>query len=87
MGSEPPGRKSRRSHGPPWDIWVAVEWCARVTPVAGEPYANAGTHMIRIRRGRVVYLHAYEDSQLVARACEQMARLGVEEAAAPPITD
>jgi ketosteroid isomerase-like protein len=75
------------SSGPPWDIWVAVEWVAYVTPAAGEPYVNQGAHFIRIRRGRVAYLHAYEDSQKVARACQRMAALGVEEAAAPPIGD
>jgi hypothetical protein len=41
----------------------------------------------RIRNGRVGYFHAYEDSEKVARACEQMAALGVEEASAAPIID
>lgn len=75
------------SSGPPWDIWVAVEWVGHVTPTAGEPYVNEGSHVIRIHRGRVAYLHAYEDSQKVAHACERMAALGVEEAAARPITE
>jgi hypothetical protein len=35
----------------------------------------------------VAYFHAYEDSEKVARACERMAALGIEEAAAPPIVD
>jgi ketosteroid isomerase-like protein len=73
--------------GLPWNLWVAVEWIGDVTPAAGEQYQNEGTHVINIRRGRVVYFHAYEDSQKVARACEQMAALGIDEAAAPPITD
>jgi len=68
--------------GPPWDLLVAVEWLAHATPRAGEPYLNPGAHIIRIRRGRVVYLHAYEDSQKVAEACRQMAAAGIEEAAA-----
>jgi ketosteroid isomerase-like protein len=75
------------SSGPPWNIWVAVEWVAHVTPAAGESYVNEGTHVIRIRRGRVAYLHAYEDSQKVAQACERMAAMGITEAAAPPISD
>jgi ketosteroid isomerase-like protein len=75
------------SSGPPWDIWGAAEWIGHVTPAAGEPYVNTGTHVFRIRNGRVAYFHAYEDSQKVARACEQMAALGVEEAAAAPIID
>ncbi len=75
------------SSGPPWDIWAAAEWSASVTTAAGEPYLNRGTHIVRIRNGRVRYMHAYEDSQVVARACEEMARLGVAEAAAAPITE
>jgi ketosteroid isomerase-like protein len=73
--------------GPPWDLVVAVEWLAHATPRAGDPYLNPGAHIIRIRRGRVVYFHAYEDSQKVAEACRQMADAGIEEAAAAPIVD
>jgi ketosteroid isomerase-like protein len=73
--------------GPPWDLLVGVEWIAHVTPKAGEPYVNEGAHIIRIRRGRIVYFHAYEDSQKVADACRRMADAGIEEAAATPIVD
>src|SRR5437588_2987624 len=41
------------SRGWPWSTWVAVEWLARLTPLEGEPYANEGTHWIRIRWGKV----------------------------------
>jgi ketosteroid isomerase-like protein len=75
------------SGGPPWDIWVAAEWVGHVTPTAGEPYVNHGAHLIRIRRGRVAYFHAYEDSQAVVHALERMVELGIEEAAAAPIQD
>lgn len=73
--------------GPPWDFVVGVEWLAHAIPKAGEPYINEGAHIIRIRGGRVVYLHAYEDSQKVANACQRMAEAGIDEAAAPPIVD
>lgn len=73
--------------GPIWNAVAAVEWIAHVTPKLGAPYDNHGAHIIRIRRGRVVYLHAYEDSQKVAQACEAMAAAGIEEARAAPITD
>jgi ketosteroid isomerase-like protein len=73
--------------GPPWHMTVAVEWLAHVRPRAGEAYVNPGAHVIEIRRGRVVYFHAYEDSQKVARACRRMAEAGIEEAAAAPIVD
>lgn len=72
--------------GPPWDIRATVEWRAWVVPRAGEPYENVGAHLIRIRRGRVTEIHAYEDSQRVAAACDAMAAAGIEEASAPPIT-
>lgn len=75
------------SSGVPWDIWASAEWVGHVTPAAGEPYVSRGTHVLRIRNGRVVYFRASEDSQKVAHACERMTALGVEEAAAAPIID
>jgi ketosteroid isomerase-like protein len=72
--------------GWPWDLTVTVEWRADVTPASGPPYVNVGAHVLRIRRGRVACLHAYEDSQAVAEACARMAARGIAEAAAPPIT-
>jgi ketosteroid isomerase-like protein len=73
--------------GPPWDIWAAAEWDARVQTAVGDGYVNEGSHVIRLRFGRVAYLRAYEDSQAVANACAHMAALGVSEAAADPISD
>ena len=75
------------SSGPPWDIWIAVTWDAQITPAAGDPYINQGSHFFRIRKGRVSFFHAFEDSQKVARACERMAAAGIEEATAPQIVD
>ena len=72
--------------GWPWSTAVAVEWVDRTTPRAGESYANEGAHFLRIRWGRVVYVHAYVDGQRVADACRRMAEDGIEEASAPPIT-
>jgi ketosteroid isomerase-like protein len=73
--------------GPIWNTVVSVEWVAHVTPRSGAPYENHGAHIIRIRRGRVMYLHAYEDSQKVAEACAVMAAAGIAEAAAVTISD
>jgi ketosteroid isomerase-like protein len=72
--------------GWPWRTTVAVEWVARVTPVAGPAYDNHGAHLIGIRWGRIVYIHAYEDSQTVATAFDHLRRAGVEEADAAPIS-
>jgi ketosteroid isomerase-like protein len=71
--------------GWPWELTVAVEWRADVTAAAGPGYVSVGAHVLRVRRGRVACLHAYEDSEAVARACAVMAEKGIEEAAAPPI--
>jgi ketosteroid isomerase-like protein len=72
--------------GPPWNLLTSVQWAADVTPAAGPPYRNVGAHVLRIRWGKVVCLHAYEDSQAVAEACAVMVTAGIEEAGAAPIT-
>jgi ketosteroid isomerase-like protein len=72
--------------GWPWRTTVTVEWLAHVTPVAGPRYDNQGAHVIAIRWGKIVYLHAYEDSQAVAAAFEHLQRGGVEEANAARIS-
>ena len=71
--------------GWPADLTVAVEWTAAVVPAVGDRYLNRGAHVLRVQRGRVTHLHAYEDSQAVAHACRVMAEAGVAEAAATPI--
>jgi ketosteroid isomerase-like protein len=73
--------------GPPWNLFAYVQWLAQVTPKAGGSYVNEGVHLFRIRRGKAVYIRAFEDSQKVADACRRMADAGIAEAAAPPITD
>lgn len=71
--------------GSPWDTTVAVEWVDRATPADGIPYVNEGTHLIRLRRGRIVALRASCDTQKVAAVCERLATRGMADAAAPPI--
>lgn len=73
------------SSGPPWDIWIAAQWTAELRPQVGEPYRNDGAHWLRVRRGKVVYFHAYLDTQRIAAACREMAEAGIGEAAEPPI--
>jgi len=72
--------------GAPWDMWVVVAWTNRGRAADGEPYANRGTHWIRLRRGRGVEIHGYHDTECVTAACRRMAAAGIEEAAAAPIT-
>jgi ketosteroid isomerase-like protein len=71
--------------GWPWDLTVTVEWRADVTPALGPAYVNVGAHVLRVRRGRVTCLHAYEDSQAVVAACARMAAGGIGEATAAPV--
>jgi ketosteroid isomerase-like protein len=73
--------------GWPWDMWVAVEWIDRAEPRDGVPYENEGAHWIRLQRGKATYIHAYLDAEKVTATCERLAAAGLEEAAAPPITD
>jgi ketosteroid isomerase-like protein len=73
------------SRGWPWSTWVAVQWSATMRPQTGAAYVNHGAHWIHLRWGRATAFHAYLDTERIARACEEMARAGVDEAAATPI--
>lgn len=72
--------------GAPWDTTVVVEWTDRATPADGTEYVNTGAHVIRMRWGRVVSIHAYLDTQVLIDTLNRMAVSGIEEAHAPPIT-
>jgi ketosteroid isomerase-like protein len=73
--------------GFPWDTTIAVEWIDAATPADGSHYVNEGVHIIKMRWGKVVYLHAYLDTQLVAALCDRLAKHGISEAMAVPIED
>lgn len=73
--------------GWPWDLWIAAQWTAQLQPAVGRAYSNEGAHWLRVRWGKVVYFHAYLDTQPIDRACRQMAGAGIAEAAAEPIIE
>ena len=73
--------------GWPWDTAIAVEWTDRGRAADGEPYENEGAHWIRLQRGKATYIRAYLDTEKVTETCKRLASQGLEEAAAPPITD
>ncbi len=73
--------------GLPWNTIVAVEWVDRATPADGSNYINEGVHIIKMRWGKVVYLHAYLDAQLTQALCQRLAAKGIKEAQAAPIED
>ncbi|MCG6122249.1 MAG: nuclear transport factor 2 family protein [Microvirga sp.] len=73
--------------GWPWDTTVTVEWSDSAVLANAEPYLNNGVHVVRMRWGKVVSLHAYLDTAVFDEACRRMAEDGIAEAAAPPIED
>ena len=48
---------------------------------------NDGMHLVRLRWGKLVSLHAYLNTEIVAAACRRMADSGIAEAGAAPIED
>jgi ketosteroid isomerase-like protein len=73
--------------GWPWDTTATAEWRGTATSVIGEPYLNDGVHIVRLRMGKIVSMHVYQDTQVLANTCRHMTDKGIEEAAAPPIED
>lgn len=72
--------------GPPWDMYVSVEWADRGRAADGQPYENEGAHWIRLQRGKATFIHAYLDTEKVTAIADRLAAAGFEEAAAEPIT-
>lgn len=73
--------------GLPRNTTVVVEWRDFATLAGGVPYVNDGTHVIGLRWGKVVSLHAYLDTQVLIDALNIMGASGESEAIAPPIED
>jgi len=71
--------------GGPLDTKVVVEWTDRATPADGKGYVNSGVHVIRMRWGKVVSIHAYLDTQILIDTLNRMAINGIDEAKAQPI--
>ncbi|TDB67470.1 nuclear transport factor 2 family protein [Arundinibacter roseus] len=73
--------------GTPWNTTIAVEWEDTATPANGEPYVNEGVHIIKMRWGKVFYLHGYLDTALFSDLCKRLSLTGLPEASLPPIND
>ncbi|CAM3125270.1 SnoaL-like domain-containing protein [Sphingomonas antarctica] len=73
--------------GWPADTTVTIEWRDTATLADGSPYVNDGVHVVRMKWGKVVSLHAYLDTEIYAEACRRLAANGFPEAVAPPIED
>jgi ketosteroid isomerase-like protein len=74
-------------NGGPGDTHLAAHWTQHLVPQVGEPFTTAGVNLIHIRRGTVVHETILPDTQQLSAVLDTMARQGVAEAAAPPITD
>ena len=73
--------------GMPSNTTVVVEWRDYATLAGGIPYVNDGAHVIGLKWGKVVSLHAYLDTQILIEAFRVMGEAGFDEALAPPIED
>jgi ketosteroid isomerase-like protein len=71
--------------GGPRHTHVMVRWRNWGEAADGKPYANTGCEVIEMRWGRVIWIGAYLDTEVVSEALERMAAAGIDEAAAPPI--
>jgi len=73
--------------GPPWNTRLAIAWTDRGTAADGVDYQNEGVHLLHLKWGRLMELHAKLDTQHLERTLDRMAAAGIEEAAADPIKD
>lgn len=73
--------------GPPWNTVVHTEWTDHVTARDGTIFTNHGTHDGRMRWGRITDLDYDWNQDVVRRACQHHADLGLTEASAAPIRD
>ncbi len=61
--------------GAPWNTKIAVEWVDVAKPADGSDYVNEGVHMIKMRWGKAVYIHAYLDTQKVVEMCDRACQI------------
>ena len=66
--------------GWPWDTVVATRFSIQAALRDGRQYRNAGMQYARLRWGRVVEDHIYEDTQTLALELQHMAQQGIGEA-------
>lgn len=73
--------------GMPWNTLVMVQLAIHVPMPDGTAYQNTGLQMLRLRWGRVIEDFICEDTARLMNALQTLAKRGVSEAAAAPITD
>lgn len=73
--------------GMPWNTTAMIEWRDSFTLRDGARRGNQGVHVMKIRWGKVVSLHIYCDTQVLASVLGELGAQGVLEAALPAIDD
>ncbi|MEP7187887.1 MAG: nuclear transport factor 2 family protein [Roseiflexaceae bacterium] len=71
-------------NGWPWNTVVATRFSIQASLRDGRLYRNAGMQYARLRWGRIVEDHIYEDTQTLALELQQMAHQGISEAVVLP---
>lgn len=72
--------------GGPWNTVVFMEFQDEVSPKGVAPYINNGIMKAIVKWGKAKQVHIYVDTHKIQNALSQLARQGVDEAAAPPVT-
>ncbi|MBK8136554.1 MAG: nuclear transport factor 2 family protein [Chloroflexi bacterium] len=72
--------------GMPWDTKIAVKVEIAATLRDGRPYSNQLAMFVDLKWGRITRIDMHEDTQKLAATLQEIARMGVAEAAAAPIT-
>lgn len=75
-----------RISGPPWDTLVAVDWFETNSGTDGVRTSTPGVHVVRLAWGRMTYIGIYPDTVGLTATLQRLARAGVAEANATPIT-
>src|SRR5579883_11073 len=73
--------------GAPWNTMIVVEWVDVAKLADGSDYVKQGVHLIKMRWGKAVDIHAYLVTQKVQAMCERLAEAGFAPTVAFPIED
>ncbi|MFZ6678685.1 nuclear transport factor 2 family protein [Undibacterium sp. Tian12W] len=73
--------------GPPWDTRIHAVLDFIVPHQPDGPYKNVVMQFMRMRWGKITYVHTLEDTQRCSRYLAWSATQGCDEALAAPITD
>ena len=73
--------------GLPWNVVITTRFAVWDTLPDGSRYENDGVQVARIRWGRVVEDHLYEDSQRLADVLQRLGKMGNEEAVAAALRE